>query len=457
VRELDRLREHVGAGERGGIRALEHRLVHRHRGLELHQLLLGLRADEVLHERPGRIGVLGRLRDHDARRIDARRVARGTRRQRRDAQVDARREMRRHQPRAVRLHGGLALLEGVADLDEQLRGWHHLVGVDQVLQLLQAADRLGGAEQGLGPIVGDDLAAVLPHQRRPVVLHVRGLGVEAPLLGLAVAVRVERQLLAVLDEGVPGPGLVRIGQTGRVEHRLVVVQRHHVEVARQAVLPVGRREVRHAGIGQRGEVEAVPLDVRGEVEQHAARLVVGEDRAVHREHVGRVTARETGLELVPVGVPVGHRDLDLDVRVFGHEGVDERDLVGQLGRITPDGVLDLAGRLLGEARRRGTSHKHGRDAARAQERPDPPGVVPSIHPVLLGALTSGRPDVLARWCHRRQAGHPGPTVGTRPAGNQARSHPGSHSASAAISSSVMRHTSSSVRRACTCGSCITAW
>ena len=87
------------------------------------------------------------------------------------------------------------------------------------------------------------------------------------------------------------------------------------------------------------QVVAVAVDVRLEVEQHVARLVVGEERAVHREDVGRGAAGEAGLELVPVGVPVGRPStLTVIVRVGGVERVDDRLLAVELGRVAPDRV-----------------------------------------------------------------------------------------------------------------------
>ena len=66
-------------------------------------------------------------------------------------------------------------------------------------------------------------------------------------------------------------------------------------------------------------------DVRLQVEQHVAGLVVGEERPVHREDVGCGAAGQPGQELVPVGVPV--RDGDLDVIVGFAASNDSTSLV----------------------------------------------------------------------------------------------------------------------------------
>ena len=79
---------------------------------------------------------------HDrAGRVDRGRLAGGAGRQRRDAEVDARGLVRRHQPRAVDLHRGHALLEGVTGLGEDRRVGHDLVLPDEVLEELDARRR----------------------------------------------------------------------------------------------------------------------------------------------------------------------------------------------------------------------------------------------------------------------------------------------------------------------------
>jgi hypothetical protein len=88
----------------------------------------------------------------------------------------------------------------------------------------------------------------------------------------------------------PIPGLVRIRDPGGIEHRLVVVQGNDVEVARQTELPVGRGEVGNGLIGELREVVSVALDEGLEVEQDVARLVIGEERPVHREDVRCIAA-----------------------------------------------------------------------------------------------------------------------------------------------------------------------
>jgi hypothetical protein len=69
-----------------------------------------------------------------------------------------------------------------------------------------------------------------------------------------LAVGVLGQLLADLDELGPVPRVIGIGDPGRVEHRLVVVERDDVEVARQAVLGALRRlEDAHTLVGELSE------------------------------------------------------------------------------------------------------------------------------------------------------------------------------------------------------------
>ena len=195
------------------------------------------------------------------------------------------------------------------------------------------------------PVLGQDVAPRLPHERRPGILHVGRLGVDAPLVDRAVAVGVLGQLLADLDHLVPGPGVVGVGDPGRVEHVLVVVERDDIEVARQAEHDaVLGREVLDGVVVELAEVVVLGLDVRSQVEQHVAALVVGTERPVHREHVRGGAARQAGLELVPVGLPVGHRHVHGDVGVRGREPLDDGLLAVDLGRIAPDRVLDLDGR-----------------------------------------------------------------------------------------------------------------
>ena len=104
--------------------------------------------------------------------------------------------------------------------------------------------------------------------------------------------------------------------------------------------PSGRGEVGDRLVGQLAEVVAVTVDERLQVEQDVAGLVVGEERPVHREDVGRIATGDPGLELVPVGVPVRDRHVDGDLRVGGVEGVDDRLLALDLGRVAPDRVAD---------------------------------------------------------------------------------------------------------------------
>ena len=88
------------------------------------------------------------------------------------------------------------------------------------------------------PIGGDDVAAVLPDQLGPEVLHVGRLGVEAPLARRCHRLPVTVSCLADLGELRPVPRIVGVGDPGCVEHRLVVVEGDDVEVARQAELAV---------------------------------------------------------------------------------------------------------------------------------------------------------------------------------------------------------------------------
>ena len=177
--------------------------------LSCHELLLGLRAGEVLGEQPRRLRGIG-VGVHDrAGRVDRGRLAGRAGRELRDAEVDARRLVRRHQPRAVDLHRGQALLEGVAGLGEDRRVGHDLVLPDEVLEELDPAGGLRPVERDFVPSSDRMSPPVLPHERGPGVLHVGRLGVQAPLVDRAVAVGVRGQLLADLDQLVPGPGVVR--------------------------------------------------------------------------------------------------------------------------------------------------------------------------------------------------------------------------------------------------------
>ncbi len=247
--------------------------------------------------------------------------------------------MGRDEPRAVGLHRSLTLLERVAECVGDRRVRHDLVLPDQVLEELDPAGRLIAADEARLVIGRDDVAAVLPDELGPVVLHVRGLGIEAPLLRLAVGA-LEGQLLRDLGQLRPVPGVVGVRDAGRIEHLLVVVEGDDVQVARQAELAVRRREVGHGLVRELAEVIAVLVDVRLEVEQDVTGLVVGEERSVHREDVRRIAAGDGGLELVPVRIPVRDRHLHGDLRRGRVERVDDGLLVLDLLGVAPDRVRD---------------------------------------------------------------------------------------------------------------------
>ena len=232
-------------------------------------------------------------------------------------------------------------------------------------------------------------------------------------------------------------------------------------------MAVGGREVLDREVDQLAGVEAVLGDVRAEVQQLVAGLVVRVQGPVHQEHVRRVAAGEVGLQLGPVGVPVGHRDLDRDVRVQRLEGVDDLLLVGELGGVAPHGVGDLGRRArvrpaLG--RGRGGGRRGRRD--RAARVPAPgggcrvagAGVAGACVGAVVAVLPAARRNEQADRGQRRQDGgspgsperaHCSSSCALSQSGPLPPSHPGSHSASAVISSSVMCHASSSVSRAWT--------
>ena len=223
------------------------------------------RAREVLDELPGGVRGLRALVDDRAGRVDRREPAGRALGQRRDAEVDAGRLERRHQPRAVGLHGGLLLLERVAGLGGDRGVGHDLVLPDQVLEELDAAGGLVGVEHGGLAVRREHVAAVLPHERRARSSPCRWSRCRSPT-GRPCRRRSSSLVscLRDLDELRPVPGVVGVRDPGRVEHVLVVVEDDRVEVARQAVLAaVGGREVRDALVGELGQVVAVACRCSG--------------------------------------------------------------------------------------------------------------------------------------------------------------------------------------------------
>ncbi|MEI8334703.1 MAG: hypothetical protein WCH74_12760, partial [Chloroflexota bacterium] len=230
------------------------------------------------------------------------------------------------------------------------------------------------------------------------------------------------------------------------------------------LVAVGAREVLHREVGQLAHVKAVAGNERGQVQQLVARLVVGEQGPVHEEHVGRVAAGEADLQLVPVGVPVARGHLNRDVRVRRHESVHDLLLVPELGGVAPHGEVDR-GRRAGVRPACGCGRRGSRRSDRRRGRP-----AGRRRRLARRRRARGRGCSARGWCgaaarcdekardgrrdqepratrspHR--ARHHSSFAHDIQSGAVPPSHPGSHSASAAISSSVMRQASSSVSRA----------
>ena len=325
---------HVGVAGR-------HAFADRHREAQLRQLGLPDLARGELDEGPGGIGVFRRGRDHKPRAVHPRRTPRRAFGQGGHVEGDTGGGIVRHRPVARDSHRRNSRQEPVIAILRQLAGRRHrLVVQPHRADELEPRRRLRAVDQGLARRHIDDVPAVGPDHAAPERLLIIGLGPEAPLVGLPVAILVQRQRLRRRAQVVPRPILGRIGDPGGVEHRLVVVKDDGLEIARQAEIALGGlvRLQRHREDAVQGR--GVGVKVRCQVQKRPARLPVGIKRRVHREDVRRGAARDEDPQLFPVAVPVRDLDLDGDVGMFGMES---------LGHAGPDlALLRAAPQLEGD-------------------------------------------------------------------------------------------------------------
>ncbi len=272
--------------------ALGHRLQHGDGKSQLGQTLLSRFAQRELDEGKSRVVILGILRDDEACTVDTGGRALRSLRHGRHAEIDVRGHVARHRPVTDGGHGRLPRLEQVAAVFARRGRRGHDAFLVQRVDVGPRIARAALGDQGLGVVGADDLAAVGPDQFTPEQLHVPGVGPQAVLVGLAVFVLVEGQLLGGSEQVIVGPVSGRVGHASRVEHVLVVEQGDGIEIARQAVVAVvelvGRQRLRIEAIQE----ARVGVDVGLEVQQRAAALPVEVQRRIHREHVGRRATRE---------------------------------------------------------------------------------------------------------------------------------------------------------------------
>ena len=156
------------------------------------------------------------------------------------------------------------------------------------------------------------------------------------------------QLLRGLEQGIPGPGVIRILHAGVVEDLLVVDQGDRVVILRDGVvhIVVG---VEGGDAGRIGRI--VILKIHGEqgVGGHILEELVG----MHPEHIGHRAAHGGRFQLGPVLIPGGDLNFDLDIGMGGHIGFRDGGHAGLLV-IVPEGEGD--GDILGA--RKGDEGEH---------------------------------------------------------------------------------------------------
>lgn len=163
-----------------------------------------------------------------------------------------------------------------------------------------------GVEAALA-VRADDLAAALPQERVPgEVLVVAGIGLEQDAEALVVG-----QLLGHLQQLVPGLRDVGLAQAGVLEGLDAVVDRHRLDLHRQAEQAVIDQPGGDGGVVIVGA--DLGRDIGGEVQERTAIVVAQEVAGADQEDVGPLAGGEGGLQLGAVDVLRGRDVFQLDL------------------------------------------------------------------------------------------------------------------------------------------------
>ena len=119
-------------------------------------------------------------------------------------------------------------------------------------------------------------------------------------------------LLGCADQIVPGPVLVRVSNTGSIEHFFVIHQTNRVLVLGDCI----QGAVGAHGVGQRNLRELVLLHDVGAICQNPVVGIFQQLVGVHPENIRHLVAGGGSLQLGPVFVPAGDLHLNADLRVL---------------------------------------------------------------------------------------------------------------------------------------------
>ena len=143
-------------------------------------------------------------------------------------------EITLHAPVTDDLHAGLAGGEEVTDVGALLVGGHDVVFQNQIGYELDRIDHalVHTIEFGwMADVVEESAIGIGPYHHGPVVAE----GIDAELIGDAIAIGVEGQSVSGLYEVIPGSAILRISDAGRIKEFLVVVDNQGGIIDRQAV------------------------------------------------------------------------------------------------------------------------------------------------------------------------------------------------------------------------------
>ena len=118
--------------------------------------------------------------------------------------------------------------------------------------------------------------------------------------------------LGCADQIVPGPVLVRVSNTGSIEHFFVIHQTNRVLVLGDCI----QGAVGAHGVGQRNLRELVLLHDVGAICQNPVVGIFQQLVGVHPENIRHLVAGGGSLQLGPVFVPAGDLHLNADIRVL---------------------------------------------------------------------------------------------------------------------------------------------
>ena len=225
---------------------------------------------------------------------------------------------------------------------DHLGGDRHPVPVQEVDQVLHPFDRLGAVEEGLRALGIEEVAPGVPEPGGVDVLVQAGL--EAVLPEAAVGGGAGQAARGV-QEGVPGPGVVRQLAPGALEEGLVVV--HHVgpEVDRHPRLLAPELVGVDDGVVVVGQLEGlVPAEVAVYLAHHPLGEEGGDEVLARPHQVGGVSPHGLGDVLGVVPAPGGLGG-DRDSRILLLE------LPRQAGEDVRVGVLAQVGEADGPLQR----------------------------------------------------------------------------------------------------------